>query len=79
MRINSASISARGITGIFSPPRLDDLRVVLAHGGRDDDDVRIAHVLGAVSTMRILAPSFFSRRVTGFEARSDCPRPGSPG
>ena len=43
-RISSASISARGITGIAARARLGDLGVAAADRRRDDDDVGVADV-----------------------------------
>ena len=43
-RISSASISARGITGMPRRSRLDDLRVVRPHRRREHHDVGVADV-----------------------------------
>ena len=47
-RISSASISARGITGICRRAASTDLRVRRAHRRRDHHDVRVADVRGVV-------------------------------
>ena len=48
-RISSASISARGMTGMPEPPRLEHLGVVAAHRGGGDDHLGALHVRGGVA------------------------------
>ena len=50
-RINSASISARRTTGISARARGLDLRIVLLHGGGDDDDLGAAEILARVADL----------------------------
>ncbi len=68
MRISSASISARGITGISRRVRFEYLRVVVAHGGGDDDDIGIAEIFGTVA-IGDFPPSSDRRR--SFPIRAD--------
>ena len=70
-RISSASISARGITGMPRSARLAQLGVVARDRGREHDHVGAVHVGGRVRPRAHAAPSSVSRRVVSFCARSE--------
>ena len=63
-RISSASISARGITGIFMLVRFDDFRIFGVDRGGSHDDMRAITLLGLWPS-KIVAPRFCRRSVIG--------------
>ena len=70
IRMSSASISARGMTGMRPARAFADLDVVLADGRGNDDDVGVLEVLGPVADGDVGAQAA-SRRVASFSWMSE--------